>query len=141
MGNLSDPNSKTSNVAPETGESSESTAVHTNSGGLSGKFGSGKLGKLMNGADSSQYSLAASPIFQNENGTMTMESGVSPIKDKEMIEQPADDETADIDPEDNYNSELCKSICVIRDLVGCDRCGIFQYGFNKKQVKIKITKL
>lgn len=141
MGNLSDPNSKTSNIAPETEESSEPTAVHTNSDGLSGKFGSSKLGKLMNGADSSQYSLAVSPIFQNEHGVVKLESGVSTIKDKETIEQPAEDEIADIDPDDNYNSELCKSICVIRDLVGCDRCGIFQYGFNKKQVKIKITKL
>lgn len=99
-----------------------------------------KLGKAGNNVNSAAYSLQMAPISGNKSGLIAVEDGPSLIEEKEVVEKPADGEDV-IDPEDNYNHELCKSICVIRDLVGCDRCGIFMYGFKHKQVKIKITKL
>ena len=47
---------------------------------------------------------------------------------------------AKMDTPEESHMELCKQ-CVIRDLVGCDRCGIFIYGYRHKQFKISVEKI
>ena len=50
------------------------------------------------------------------------------------------EEELPIDPENNYQKVVCKH-CVVRDMVGCDHCGLYIYGYRHKQFKFKATKI
>lgn len=64
------------------------------------------------------------------------ESSNEPIVD---VEERSSDSEVGISDNDNFKL-ICRE-CVIRDLVGCIQCGIYQYGLNHKYFNIKATRL
>lgn len=78
-----------------------------------------------------QYRLAPASISESDDD--------NPLVVKPEVVTLKDDENP-VDPDDNYNEVICRN-CVIYELVGCDRCGIFQYAYKHKSVKIKASKI
>lgn len=88
-------------------------------------------------------------LVQSKKGLPKEETGVriTPLPLSEKRNEATDENTRkemdvslnDNDPDDNYRV-LCEQ-CVIRDLVGCDQCGVFVYGYNHKAFKIRVQKV
>lgn len=91
-----------------------------------------------------QYRLAPASISESGrwSGLAVVEresDDDNPLVVKPEVVTLKDDENP-VDPDDNYNEVICRN-CVIYELVGCDRCGIFQYAYKHKSVKIKASKI
>jgi hypothetical protein len=69
--------------------------------------------------------------------TAAVRGPLEPIQ-KEQIE--SNEDKKEIDPENNFRDTICPN-CVIYDLVGCDHCGLYAYGWKHPQYKFKVTKI
>lgn len=106
----------------------ESTGVHVKSKRLS------PLGKTL---------MENAPVLQQPNTKEEETTRVIPgtvTSNEEEREVTSEELPIDNDPENNYQSIVCKH-CVVRDMVGCDHCGLYIYGYKHRQFKFKATKI
>jgi len=99
-----------------------------------------KLGKpSKSGVSQGTLSISEEYKLEKERQKESEETDKNDIKETEVEEFKTTDGSGIEIPDKSY-AELCKQ-CVIRDIVGCDHCGVFVYGYHHKQFKISVEKI